>query len=125
MIHYLSCDEGEEFSYGMKALDGDLKLIKPVDMTQDGGIEIQPMGGKFGRPLETAHLPTRIRIEGPRRALTDLRDGYGIFVDAKFKAEVEKLDPGVHQFFPVAFVWEDGSPAAERFWFNPCHRLDS
>jgi hypothetical protein len=125
MIYYLSCDEGEEFSYGMKALDGDLKKIRPADMTPDGGIEILPMRGKFGRALETAHLPTRIRIEGPKRPLTDLRAGYGTFVDAKFKAAVEKLEPNVHQFFPIAFVWADGSPAGDRFWFNPCHRLDS
>ncbi len=125
MVYYLSCDEGEEYSYGMKALDGDLKKIRPADLTQDGGIEILPIRGKFGRALESTHMPTRIRIEGPKRPLTDLRDGYGMFVDAKFKAELEKIEPGIHQFFPIAFLWEDGSPAGERFWFNPCHRLDS
>jgi hypothetical protein len=31
----------------------------------------------------------------------------------------------LHQFFPVAFVWEDGGHAADRFWFVPCNRLDS
>jgi hypothetical protein len=125
MIYYLSCDEGEVYSYGMRALDGDLKKIKPVDMTQDGGIEILAICGKYGRALEGTHVPTRIQLEGPKRELTDLRDGFGTFVDQKFKTEVEKLEPGVHQFFPVEFVWEDGSHAADRLWFVPCNRLDS
>jgi hypothetical protein len=42
LVHYLSCDQGEEFSYGMKALDGDLKQIKPADLSGGGGIRLSP-----------------------------------------------------------------------------------
>ena len=125
MVYFLSAEEGEIYSYGMKALDGDIKKIKPLDLTPDGGREILPIRGKFGRPLEGDHIPTRVQIEGPKRKLTDLREGIGTFVDASFRAEVEKLEPEVHQFFPVEFVWKDGSHACHRFWFVPCNRLDS
>lgn len=125
MVYFLSHKNEETYSYGMKALDGDIKKIKPVDVTQDGGIEILPIRGKFGRPLEPAHIPTKIQIDGPKRELTDLREGLAFFVDEKFKDVVESLEPGVHQFFPVEFVWKDGSHAADRFWFVPCYRLDS
>jgi hypothetical protein len=125
MVYYLSADEGEIHSYGMKALDGDLKKIRPADLTPDGGIEVRPTYGKAGRPFEIEHVPTRIRLEGPKRDLTDLRADFGLFVDGKVRTEVEKLEAGVHQFFPVTFFWEDGSHAADRFWFVPCNRLDS
>ncbi|WP_352664483.1 DUF1629 domain-containing protein [Mesorhizobium sp. M0621] len=46
-------------------------------------------------------------------------------MDKKFKDEVERLEPDVHQFLSVEFVWKDGSHAADRFWFVPCNRLDS
>lgn len=125
MVYFLSHKNDETYSYGMKALDGDIKKIKPIDLTQDGGIEILPIRGKFGRPLEAAHIPTKIQIDGPKRELADLREGLALFVDVKFKDVVETFEPGVHQFFPVEFVWKDGSHAADRFWFVPCNRLDS
>ncbi|WP_425500698.1 imm11 family protein [Roseospira navarrensis] len=31
----------------------------------------------------------------------------------------------LHQFFPISLEWEYGSIAGHRYWFNPCHRLDS
>ena len=70
-------------------------------------------------------MPTRAKIDGPKRKLTDLRSEFALLVDAKFRAEVETLEPGVHQFFPIELVWKDGSHAADRFWFVPCNRLDS
>ncbi|MER9300803.1 type III-B CRISPR module-associated protein Cmr3, partial [Mesorhizobium sp. M0621] len=40
MVYFLSAKEGEVYSYGMKALDGDLNKIQPVDLSQDGGVRI-------------------------------------------------------------------------------------
>jgi hypothetical protein len=125
VVYFLSADEGEVYSYGMRALDGDINKIRPIDLTPDGGREILPIRAKCGRRLEGDHMPTRIQIEGPKRKLTDFREGIGTFVSSNFRAEVEKLEPGVHQFFPVEFVWKDGSHACHRFWFVPCNRLDS
>jgi hypothetical protein len=57
--------------------------------------------------------------------ITDIYSGYGLFVDDKFKGVVEKREPNLHQFFPVEFVWKNGSHAAHRYWFVPCTRLDT
>ena len=125
MVYFLNADPGELYSHGVKPLDGDIDKVKPLDLTPDGGVEVEPLPVSFGRPLDPQHVPTRAKIDGPRRKLTDLRTGLGLLVDVKFKAEVEALEPGVHQFFPIELVWKDGSHAADRFWFVPCNRLDS
>ncbi|MBE1206266.1 imm11 family protein [Aminobacter carboxidus] len=125
MVYFLSHDNREIYSYGMKALDGDASRIKPVDMTRDDGIRIRAGYSYWGRPYEKDHVPTRFTLDGPRRRITDIYSGYGLFVDEKFKGVVERLEPNLHQFFPVEFVWKNGSHAAHRYWFAPCTRLDT
>lgn len=125
MVYFLSHNNEEIYSYGMKALDGDAARIQPVDMTRDVGVRIRAGYAYVGRPYEKEHVPTRFELEGPKRTITDVYSGYGLFVDDKFKRAVEKLEPNLHQFFPVEFVWEDGSHAASRYWLVPCARLDT
>lgn len=45
-------------------------------------------------------------------------------VSDSFKDVLERLEPGVHDFYPVDPVWEDGGPAGSRCWFYPQHRID-
>lgn len=41
---------------------------------------------------------------------------------AGFKDIVERLEPGLHQFFPFAIEDEKGVPVDQRFFLNPCAR---
>ena len=125
MVYFLSHKNEETYSYGMKALDGDIDKIQPIDLSRDEGVRIWATYAYRGRAFEADHIPTCIELEGPKRKITDIYGGFGLFVDEKFKAAVERLEPGIHQFFPVEFVWKDGSHAAHRFWFVPCNRLDT
>ena len=43
-----------------------------------------------------------------------------------FRHVVEKIEPGVHQFFPVEIYWSDQDKAEGNFyWFNICTALDT
>ncbi|MEI2296690.1 imm11 family protein [Ensifer sp. MJa1] len=125
MVYFLSHKNEEIYSYSMTALDGDVDKIRPVDLTRDVGVRVRAGYAYAGRPYEKEHVPTCIELEGPKRTITDIYSGYGLFVDEKFRLAVEKLEPNVHQFFPIDLVWKDGSHAAHRYWFVPCNRLDS
>lgn len=127
MVWFLGQDSGEMYDYGgIDALDGDWRKVQPIDASRDDGIPIVPTCSNQGRPLDTAFMPTRIRVNGPKRDLVDVLPGYSsLLVDQRFKDAVEALEPGVHQFFPIALEWKDGSPAGSRYWFNPCSRIDS
>lgn len=69
--------------------------------------------------------PHQNRTLRAERQIPDLYDAYALFIGAKVKDVIESFEPDVHQFFPIEFVWEDGSHAADRFWFVPCNRLDT
>lgn len=125
MVYFLSHKNEEIYSYTYRALNGDVGKIRAIDLTRDAGVRIRPGYSYYGRPFEPEHVPTKIELSGPMRTITDVYSGYGLFVDERFKLAVEKLEPDVHQFFPVEFVWKDGSHAAHRYWFVPCNRLDT
>lgn len=125
MVYFLSAKNEEVYSYTYRALDGDVNKIQAVDLTRDGGIRVRSGYSYYGRPFEAEYVPTRIELSGHKRQIPDVYDPYGLQVNAKFKEVIERFEPGIHQFFPIEFVWKDGSHAADRFWFVPCARLDS
>lgn len=125
MVYFMSCNNGDAYSYPYRALDGDVNQIRPADMTPDAGARIREGYAYVGRAYEPQHVPGKIELSGPRRPIRDVYDAFALLVDQKFKAAVEKLEPGLHQFFPVDLLWQDGSHAADRYWFVPCTRLDS
>ena len=125
MVYRIYHENQETFSYAMESLDGDLNKVGPKDPEPDEGVAIGRKSRKSGRAIDGTHLPTRMRLDGPKRVVTDVCSAQGFFVDGKFRAAVERLEPGVHQFFPIEFVWKDGTHAAHRFWFIVCNRLDS
>ncbi|MCI5075208.1 DUF1629 domain-containing protein [Oricola sp.] len=126
MACFLGQESGEILDHGgIEALDGDIARIRPADVTPDDGIRIKSSCSNQGRPLETAFMPTRMRVAGPKRRLTDVLPGYmSLLVPARFRALLEELEPVLHQFFPIILEWSDGSPAGDRFWFNVCNRID-
>lgn len=125
MVYFLSHKNEEVYSYSYRALDGDVDKIQAVDLTRDGGVRVRPNYSYYGRPIEVAHVPTKIELSGPKRPILDIYDAFGLAVSVKIKDVIESFEPNVHQFFPIEFVWEDGSHAAHRFWFVPCNRLDT
>jgi hypothetical protein len=129
-------------------LDGDYRLVKPVDPTPDGGRMIS--GARDGRSVHADHVPTRIALRDahPDRLLLDFElSAIGLKISTAAKDLIERLEPGVHQFFPVEVfaysydpaTWQDvyGNydpvPAgthvdrkiADQWFFVICNRLDT
>ncbi|WP_432283705.1 hypothetical protein SLT36_17615 [Aminobacter sp. BA135] len=125
MVYFLSHENKEVYSYVYRALDGDVSKIQAADLSRDVGIRIRPGYSYYGRPVEATYIPTTIELTGPKRPIPDIYDAFVLTVSAKVKDVIESLEPGVHQFFPIEYVWNDGSHAADRFWFVPCNRLDT
>lgn len=126
MVFSIFCEDGEVYSYDYKALDGDIRKVKPIDMTFDRGKTKLPGPSMQGLKMDVTHLPTKLRWGGPKRELTDLQHGGVAFlVPEAFKEILERLEPGVHDFYPVELIWKDGTSAGKRYWFYPQHRLDT
>ncbi|MCP4183428.1 MAG: hypothetical protein GY761_08930 [Hyphomicrobiales bacterium] len=125
MVYRFFQDDQEMYSYETVRLDGDLYKVGPVDLTQDDGLEINPFSTYAGRAVDPTHLPTKVKVKGPKRNITDVYMGGGYLVDGKFKDVVEQLEPDVHQFFPVELFWSNDTSAGQRYWFFPCNRLDT
>lgn len=126
MVYFLSQQDNELYSYDVEPLDGDWQSVQPIDMSKDGGVRIKASCYYQGRRIDGELLPSSFKLSGPKRDLVEVQKHFGAFwVPQNFKEIVEKLEPGVHQFFPIELVWSDGGHAAHRYWFNICNRLDS
>jgi hypothetical protein len=93
-------------------LDGNRDLIKLVDDTPDGGTLIA--GSGVGRPVVPDHVPTRIGLRDahPSWSLLDFeKSGVGWRISTAAKNLIERLEPGLHQFFPVEVFAYDYDPA--------------
>ena len=129
-------------------LDGDYRLVKPMDRAPDGGRMIS--GARDGRPVHPDNVPTKIALRDghPDRPLLDFElSSIGLKITTAAKDLIERLEPGVHQFFPVEVfaynydpaTWQDiyGNydpvPAgkhvdrkiADQWFFVICNRLDT
>lgn len=125
MVYRIFPDYPGMHRYGMKHLDGDQRKVVAIDLAPDEA-KILPSNSIFaGRPVDTTHLPTKVQQAGPKRKFKDISPDGLYTVSEKFREVVEGLEPGVHQFVPVEFVWKDGTHAAKRYWYFPCNRLDS
>jgi hypothetical protein len=129
-------------------LDGDERLVRLVDYTPDGGRLIAITTD--GRPILPAHLPTKIGLRDahPKWKLLDFdKSGIGLRISTAAKELIERLEPNVHQFFPVeifsynydASKWQDvygnydpvpkgtlvDRKIGDQWFFIICNRLDS
>ena len=120
---------GLPYTPGTEWLDGKRKQIAYVDRTMDPDGDnplFKPGRLNSGRRVHTEHLPTRLRWGGPKKRAPDVIWGAAFFVNDTFKDIVERFEPGVHQFEPVRFEFEDGTPFDQRMWFlHACNRLDT
>lgn len=111
-----------------KNLDGDVLAVRALDETPEPGLRLNSGIAAVisGRAIDPTHLPTRMRIGGGRRAVTDHgRDNGLIFISERFKTLIEGLEPDVHQFFPVALVNRKGDHLADHWFWVVCNRIDS
>jgi Immunity protein family (Imm11) len=112
---------------GCLPLDGDVNKIEYVDKTFDKGHTPLFDAGELyaGRAVKPDHVPTRAQWASKRYSPPDVvfsRKMY--FVSEAFKDIIERHEPSVHQFFPVEFLYKDGSFARQMYFFNICTRLD-
>ena len=108
-----------------EAVDGDLKKVKVVDPTPDGGGLITK--SLSGRPIHTEHFPTRAkRVGGSLKTFPHLQvdQFYGsLMVDDEVKSIIEGFEPGIHQFLPLE-VSIGRDVVNRRYAVNICKRMD-
>lgn len=126
MIYNIRPENTETYSYEFKRIEDNLDKVKVIDDTPDEGLPFRTHGNRSGRAIESDYLPKKIQLGGPKRDIPEIYSPTGsLLVNDKFKDIVEELEPNVHQFFPIELIWKDGSHASNKYWFNPCNRLDS
>lgn len=101
---------------------GELEL---EDMTPDGGVGLRVSRWASGRRAKPESVPKVIRWMS-KRPLLDYEGAYiGTAVSDRFRALIEEIEPGVHQFEPIRFITKDGAPLADRWFWQICNRIDS
>jgi hypothetical protein len=112
----------------IKHLDGDPLQVEMIDKTPEKRLRVRPgmEAWHSGRPLEQSFMPTILSVSNGMKGVTDL-DGYqGItFVSPRFKAIIEELEPGVHQFFPLELVDSKKRHLADHWIWVICNALDT
>lgn len=80
-----------------------------------------------GRRVDFKYFPKRVLKSNSERVHVDIEEGLGRLkmVSPAFKACVESLQPGAHQFEPFEMVWDDGTTIGTRYFFVPCRALDT
>lgn len=98
------------------------------DTTPDGGTGVTKVRGggqeSSGRRVRADSIPTVIRWMS-KRPLLDYETVWVKTVSPRFRALIEAIEPGVHQFEPVKFVAKGGDLLADRWFWQVCNRLDT
>ena len=118
----------DKYSWGYLPLDGDLSKTRAIDQTivhakMNSFDVVKPPEGQidWGRRIHPDHMPTKIRVGGPRRKLGDCIHWRGVaLVNDKFRQVVEALEPGVHQFFPVEMQFKSSVLDEPYYFFIIC-----
>lgn len=109
---------------GAEVIEGNSGELELEDMTDDGGIGLRMSRWGSGRRARPDSMPKVIRWKS-RRKLLDYEGAYiGWSVSDRFRALIEEIEPGVHQFEPIRFVAKDGALLEERWFWQICNRID-
>lgn len=129
MVWAMGFKDGIGYTVGHRELDGNPRKIEYVDTTREfwtvgGGFEVGELHA--GRPIKPDFIPTRVARGGKKHGIPDVVWGINMyFVNDRFRAVLEGLEPHVHQYFPVDMLWEDGTLAQKMYMLNICNRLDT
>ena len=111
-------------------IDGDTRQVECADQSGDPFLPNRRPNRtdafRWGRAVETEHLPTKLRPKSAQKRMPDyVTVGMGQIASAAFRDVAGALESGVHQFEPVTIVNKRGEVLAEMYWFVPCNRLDT
>lgn len=110
---------------GAEVIEGNSGELELEDMTDDGGIGLKMSRWGSGRRAKPDSMPKVIRWKS-RRKLLDYEGAYvGYSVSDRFRALIEEIEPGVHQFEPIRYETKDGSLIEDRWFWQICNRIDS
>ena len=105
-------------------IEGTRQLVLE-DKSDDGGTNLAAQGeSDSGRRVKPESVPKVIRWN-TKRKLLDYETKFRRTVSDRFRALIEEIEPGVHQFEPIQFINKDGSELAVRWFWQVCNRLES
>ena len=104
--------------------EGNAGELELEDMTPDGGIGLRISRSFSGRRAKPESVPKVIRWMSKRKLL-DYENARRKTVNDRFRALIEEIEPGVHQFEPIRFIAKDRSPLEDRWFWQICNRIDS
>ncbi|WP_299789254.1 DUF1629 domain-containing protein [uncultured Marivita sp.] len=115
----------------IRPLDGDIRLIKLEDQTQDSGwLHFGNASSNVGKWASTENMPTRARREGASVMLYPKLDFHHLssiaLVSERARGVFEELEPGVHQFLPIEVtIGKDDVPYGSYHLMFLGNRLDT
>ena len=110
---------------GSEVIEGNSGELELEDSTPDGGVGLAIERLFSGRRVKPESVPKVIRFKSKRKLL-DYEGSWNIYsVSDRFRALIEEIEPGVHQFEPVRFVAKDGADFGTRWFWQVCNRIDS
>ena len=107
-----------------EVVEGNKGELELVDCTPDGGAALATSRSFSGRRAKPESVPKVIRWK-TKRKLLDYETACRRTVSDRFRALIEEIESGVHQFEPVRFVSKDGADIGARWFWQVCNRIDS
>jgi hypothetical protein len=99
--------------------------IKVIDSSLDDGIH--PSHGRdlfCGRPVHVEHFPKVMRYTDKKPIPDFSQSECMLMVSPAFKAIVEAIEPGIHQFIPVRYIGTHKVHLADMWFMVICNRID-
>ncbi len=104
-------------------LDGDIRKVKLLDKTPDGGCMVSNMHA--GRPVDTKFMPRKMQWSHKTIAIPDFQQSFLTNVSEQVKDFIEEFEPNMHQFTPIDVYLKNGTFVEKRYVLIPCNRIDS
>ncbi len=108
-----------EFTYW-----GTVPILPLEDTSADGGINLQRTTTSSGRRVRPEGVPTKI-VWLSKRTPTDFQWTTVYSVSERLRCLIEALEPGIHQFEPLAIVTKSGKVMENRWFWQVCNRIDT
>lgn len=124
MVWWMSYRPKPDSYPGCEVVEGNSGELELEDPTPDGGAGLAMSRINSGRRVKPESVPKVIRFKSNRKLL-DYESTWNIYsVSDRFRALIEEIEPGVHQFEPVRFIGKDGADRGTRWFWQICNRID-